>query len=156
MIKHTRAHYTSTANQDLDCPGSSKTLLKMNPFKSSSTVICINESSLAALMSTAVVLTAAATYWCTRRFRTVRLIERVKEVAAVAVGGEKNHISRPTTSSPSITTEALDFDPSLSFLCTSCGTEKYSNEQIPKVSKSSGPYKMVVLVRTDLNMVFSF
>ena len=120
----------------------------MIPFKSGSTPICINESSLAALMSTAVFITAAATYWCTRRFKTVRVR------AGVAVGSEKNNcIAAPIASTSSIPTEALDLDPSLSFLCTSCGTEKYSNEQVPTVFKSSGPYKMVVLVRTDLNMV---
>jgi hypothetical protein len=46
----------------------------------------------------------------------------------------------------------------ISYLCTSCGSEKnaaYSNKESPSSSSSKSPVKMVILVRTDLNMVLS-
>lgn len=120
----------------------------MLPLKNSG-LICLNESSLVALMSTAVFITAAATFWCTRRFRSIRVIEKIKDTAIKPIEtSEKVSESKNFK----LTNEPAAID-DLSYLCTSCGIEKYSNEQFRSIPKSSGPYKMVVLVRTDISMV---
>lgn len=124
----------------VDLPSSQ--ISPMLPLKNTPTV-CLTQTNLIALMSTAVVITAAATFWCARRFRTSCKILTASPVSA-PVSPQVNTIANTSN----ITDD-------LSYLCTSCGTEKYSPEQLAAstASKSSSPYKMVILVRTDLNMV---
>ena len=97
-------------------------------------------------MSTAVVITAAATFWCTRRFRSCA----IKPIKATA------SITAPVSSAPQAAPSSISPADDCSYLCTACGTEKYSPEQQVASftnSKSLSPFKMVILVRTDLNMV---
>ena len=114
----------------------------MLPWRPSASSVCLSEGNFAALLGTAVVVTAAATYWCSlRRMRRCRSFS-----------------SKPTTATTipaaSPACDAAEIDSNCSYLCSSCGTEKYSSTPSEQVLKStSSPYKMVILVRTDLNMV---
>ena len=105
---------------------------------SSTATLCLSETNLIALMGTAVALTAAATFWCTRRFRRCSTGSVVNLVVDSRV---------PVVSAGSPVSD--DF----SYVCTSCGTEKYSSDAPSVLASSKSPYKMVILVRTDLNMV---
>ncbi len=99
---------------------------------------CSN-GSFGAWMATAAVVSAATTFFMTRRYFS-RLISR-QSVPRLIV---------KESQTPQASTTADD----LSYLCSSCGTEK--NASYPtELSTVKGPVKMVILVRTDLNMVKS-
>lgn len=118
----------------------------MLPLKATSS-LCLSSSDFLAVMGTAVVITAAATYWCTRQFsRKLKL-----NVKTFKIPSEMTKTS-PTSS----TSIPADLSDDLSYLCTGCATETYTPQQLSSISTTlnkSSPYKMVVLVRTDLNMV---
>lgn len=119
----------------------------MIPLKST-TSFCISSPDFYALMGTAVVITAAATFWCTRQFS-----RRCNNTLRTAVTTPTTVTAKPSSTPTPAASTATD---ELSYLCTSCGTEKYSAEQLDSTvaaSQTKTPYKMVILVRTDLNMV---
>jgi hypothetical protein len=94
-----------------------------------------------------VVITAAATFWCTRRLRTGAIKKSHVTPATAPVTAQIYSTPAPSNT---VTTSTDD----CSYLCTACGTEKYSADQMTTTQASkSSPYKMVILVRTDLNMV---
>lgn len=104
---------------------------------------CIPLSNLLALMSTAVAITAAATFWCTRRFTSK---------PSLIIKSQPQLLSA-TTAVSSIDNGNYE---ALSFLCNSCGLQKYSQDELEAIKSSESgksPFKMVILVRTDLNMV---
>ena len=110
--------------------------------------ICLSQGNFLALMGTTIALTAAATFWCVKGRRRC-FWSRSDSKAAI----DKASIS---SSPPNATPVNPVDDETLSYLCTSCGTEKYSPDQVAANGagiSSSSPYKMVILVRTDLNMV---
>lgn len=114
--------------------------------------ICLTHSNFLALMGTTVVITAAATLWCSRGKRGFRCLWTCKKADKAPVSTSNSVVSNTEASSivPAV-------DDTLSYLCTSCGTEKYSSDQVAaKSSSTSSPYKMVILVRNDLNMVSKF
>lgn len=117
----------------------------MLPLKNTPTV-CLTQTNLIALMSTAVVITAAATFWCTRRLRTCTKAA-IKPTLTVTA-------ESPVTTPVPVKSTTNPVEDNSSYLCTSCGTEKYSADQLAAVHPPKpSPYKMVILVRTDLNMV---
>ena len=126
--------------------------------------ICLSQGNFVALMGTTIAITAAATFWCTRGCRGVRCFWN----SCKPVNNTSNPQVTCPTSNPAVSSAApvsavsaktpVVVDETLSYLCNSCGTEKYSPDQLaaPTTSSSAAsksPYKMVILVRTDLNMV---
>lgn len=124
--------------------------------------ICLSQGNFFALMGTTIALTAAATFWIVgRRSRSLHVSRysgvskasstlsssTVASSASTANATNATNLVSPDTSASPL------FDDSLSYLCNSCGTEKYSPDQLAAVASGSSPYKMVILVRTDLNMV---
>lgn len=133
----------------------------MLPLRNTASTVCLSQTNFIALISTAVVITAAATFWCTRRLRTCAVkphrpqlaTPKAAPVAALAT----NSPSSPSTNNYNPAAAVTSDD--CSYLCSSCGTEKYSADQLAasqNFSSKSSPYKMVILVRTDLNMVQKF
>lgn len=117
----------------------------MLPWKTTGAVICFSETNFVALLGTAVVVSAAAAIWCTRR----RAFTSSASIKATPLNPQ-------TTTTTTTTTPAEVFDPNCSYLCTSCGTEKYttsSPSNAAAMEQAKGPFKMIILVRTDLNMV---
>lgn len=95
-------------------------------------------------MATAAVLSATTTFLLTRQYFS-KLIAR-------------QSMPIMKQSSPAAVAKTSEED-SLSYLCTCCGTEKSTHStnsatESPALARlNKGPVKMVILVRTDLNMV---
>lgn len=123
------------------------------PWRNGSS-ICLPSCEFYAVLGTAVVITSAATFWCTRRFsrRSISSSKPNKNsVSEHQPPKTPNSSNSPSPASPEVPAASIEDS---SFLCTSCGTEKYSPEQLKSVmAQAKAPYKMVILVRTDINMV---
>lgn len=95
-------------------------------------------------MATAAVLSATTTFLLTRQYFS-RLIAR-QSMPVMKQSSPASVVKTPE-------------DDTLSYLCTNCGTEKStpvaaSASESPALARlNKGPVKMVILVRTDLNMV---
>ena len=108
-------------------------------------------------MGTTIALTAAATFWIVGRGSRSLNVSRYSSVSKASSTATSSTVANSTSTadvtSPDTSAYPL-IDDSLSYLCNSCSTEKYSPDQLVAVASSgSSPYKMVILVRTDLNMV---
>lgn len=97
-------------------------------------------------MATAAVVSAATTFILTRRY-FIGLLSRQSAMLQAA----KVEKVKPAAQQPSNAVESPDSG--LSYLCNACGVEKYSPAVSAEAATLKGPVKMVILVRTDLNMV---